>query len=204
MLEWPEVSPEQELRLAALMRRAQRGEEEAYAELLTALVPLARRFVRSRVGMVPWIDDAVQTALVSVDRARHTFDANRALGPWFYAILRRRVIDMQRQHGRIARRELAMDMPPDVSATSSESAAADEVDFGLVRQALDRLPPRQRAIVEAIQLRDEPTRDLAARFNMSQSAVKVAAHRGYRTLRRLLGAADSPRLEPALEDKEEA
>ena len=138
MLEWPEVSPEQELRLAALMRRAQRGEEEAYAELLTALVPLARRFVRSRVGMVPWIDDAVQTALVSVDRARHTFDANRALGPWFYAILRRRVIDMQRQHGRIARRELAMDMPPDVSATSSESAAADEVDFGLVRQALDQ------------------------------------------------------------------
>lgn len=186
------MSPEQELRLAALMRRAHVGDEDAYAELLGALVPLARRVVRSRVGAVPWIDDAVQTTLLSVDRARHTFDAERAFGPWFYAILRRRVIDLQRQEARVTRTELAMDTPPDVAATPT-STDADAVDVELVRQALAQLPPRQRAIVEAIQLRDEPTRTLAARLDMSQSAVKVAAHRGYRTLRRLLGGAAAPR-----------
>ena len=186
------MSPEQELRLAALMRRAQTGDEDAYAELLGALVPLARRFVRSRVGAVPWIDDAVQTTLLSVDRARHTFDAERAFGPWFYAILRRRVIDLQRQEARVTRTELAMDAPPDVAATPS-STDADAVDVELVRQALALLPPRQRAIVEAIQLRDEPTRTLASRLDMSQSAVKVAAHRGYRALRRLLGGTAASR-----------
>ena len=172
------------------MRRAHTGDEAAYAELLVALVPLARRVVRARVGVVPWIDDVVQTTLLSVHRARHTFDADRALGPWFYAIVRRRLIDMQRHEGRLSRMEVAMDTPTDVAVTS-RSAAADDVDLDLVRQALAQLPPRQRAIVEAIQLRDEPTRSVAARLDMSQSAVKVAAHRGYRALRRLLGAPGS-------------
>jgi RNA polymerase sigma-70 factor, ECF subfamily len=182
------VSPEQDVRLAALMRRAQSGDEAAYAELLTALAVLARRFVRAQVGPVPWLDDAVQHTLLSVDRARHTFDAERALGPWFYAILRRRLIDMRRQEGRITRTEVAMDAPPDV-AVPLPGPDRDGIDVDLVRQALAQLPPRQRAIVEAIQLDAEPTRALAARLDMSQSAVKVAAHRGYRTLRRLLGLA---------------
>lgn len=173
------------------MRRAHTGDEAAYAELLTALAPLARRVVQARVGVVPWVDDVVQTVLVSVDRARHTFDAERALGPWFYAIVRRRVIDMQRQEGRIGRAEVAMDTPPDVAATVLARETGD-VDIEQVRQALRQLPPKQRAIVEAIQLHDEPTRTVAARLSMSQSAVKVAAHRGYKALRRLLGAAVSP------------
>jgi len=178
------------------MRRAHTGDEAAYADLLAGLVPLARRFVHSRVGAVPWIDDVVQTTLLAVHRARHTFDADRTLGPWFYAILRRRLIDMQRQEGRISRTEVAMDAPPEIPVTSP-LAAAHGVDLDLVRQALAQLPPRQRAIVEAIQLRDEPTRSVAARLEMSQSAVKVAAHRGYRALRRLLGATAVPRASPA-------
>jgi DNA-directed RNA polymerase specialized sigma24 family protein len=33
-------------------------------------------------------------------------------------------------------------------------------------------------------------REVAGRLNMSESAVKVTAHRGYRALRRLLGGTD--------------
>jgi DNA-directed RNA polymerase specialized sigma24 family protein len=56
-----------------------------------------------------------------------------------------------------------------------------------VQQALISLPARQREIVEAIKLRDESVRDIAARLDMTMTSVKVTAHRGYRTLRRLLG-----------------
>jgi RNA polymerase sigma-70 factor (ECF subfamily) len=56
-----------------------------------------------------------------------------------------------------------------------------------VQQALASLPARQREIVEAIKLRDESVRDIAARLGMTMTSVKVTAHRGYRTLRRLLG-----------------
>lgn len=137
------MSPEQETRLAALMRRAQAGDEDAYAVLLTEGAALARRFAKGRVGEAPWLDDVVQTTLVSIDRARHTFDADRALGPWFYANVRWRVIDMQRQQGRIARRELAMDEMPD--RPSAAESGSDHFDVAVVRRALARLPLRQGA-----------------------------------------------------------
>ncbi|MEP7115994.1 MAG: sigma-70 family RNA polymerase sigma factor [Acidobacteriota bacterium] len=178
------------------MRRAQAGDEDAYAALLTEFAGLARRFVIARLSQTPWVDDVVQATLMSVDRARHTFVADRALAPWFYAIVRRRLIDMQRRAGRIARTEVAMDALPDPPVEARASRAAG-VDIELVRQALAQLPPRQRAIVEAIQLRDEPTRHIAARLDMSQAAVKVAAHRGYKALRRLLGGAAPAANEPA-------
>lgn len=182
------MSPDQDVRLTALMRRAQAGDEAAYADLLTDLATLAQRFVRARAGQVSWLDDAVQATLLSVDRARHTFDADRTLAPWFYAIARRRVVDLQRQHGRIARTEVAMDVVPDRAREPIASGARD-VDLAAVQQALAQLPARQRDIVQAIQLRDEPTRSIAARLDMSPSAVKVAAHRAYKVLRRLLAGA---------------
>ena len=56
------------------MRLAQTGDESAYAELLAMLTTATRHFARGRVGGVPWVDDVVQETLVSVHRARHTWD----------------------------------------------------------------------------------------------------------------------------------
>jgi RNA polymerase sigma-70 factor (ECF subfamily) len=61
------------------------------------------------------------------------------------------------------------------------------VDPELVRRALEALPARQRAVVEALKYRDESVRDVAGQLGMSESAVKVTAHRGYRAMRRWLG-----------------
>ena len=62
------------------------------------------------------------------------------------------------------------------------------VDADAVRRALQSLPPRQREVIEAIKLREERVRDVAVRLGMTSTSVKVTAHRGYRALRRLLGA----------------
>ena len=56
-----------------------------------------------------------------------------------------------------------------------------------VQQVFASLPPRQREVVEAIKLRDESVREIAARLNITMTSTKVTAHRGYRRLRRLLG-----------------
>ena len=53
--------------------------------------------------------------------------------------------------------------------------------------ALGTLPERQREIVSALKLRDESVKEVSERLGMTESAVKVTAHRGYRKLRRLLG-----------------
>ena len=180
------VTQKQEAQAADLMLRAQQGEHEAYAELLVLLTAATRTYVRSRVGrLVPWIDDAVQETLVAVHHARHTFDGRKPFAPWFYAIARNRFVDVLRREQRVRQHEIPGAVWPELATATDDRAS--RVDMDAVLQALASLPPRQREVVEAIKLRDESVRDIAARLDMTLTSVKVTAHRGYRTLRRLLG-----------------
>ena len=166
------------------MREAQEGDQHAYASLLAMLTPITRRFARARLGNVGWLDDVVQETLMSVDRARHTYDPARPFAPWFYTIASSRLIDVVRRERRIAGRELADDEIPEPPVPS---AVHDEVDVEAIHAALASLPARQQEIIRRLKLEDQSVREVASGLGMTESAVKVTAHRGYRVLRRLLG-----------------
>ena len=178
------MTPEQERQGAAFMRMAQAGDQDAYTSLLLLLTSTTRQFARARLGGVPWIDDVVQETLLTVHRALHTYDPARPFGPWFYAIASTRLIDAVRRERRITRRELPRDSGFDVA---QPSAADPDIDVEAIRAAVKSLPERQRDVIEGLKYRDESVRDVASRTNMTISAVKVTAHRGYRTLRKMLG-----------------
>jgi RNA polymerase sigma-70 factor (ECF subfamily) len=179
------VTPDQERRAHDLMRQALDGEQTAYAELLAQLGSTARGYVRLRLGPVAWLDDVVQETLLAVHVSRHSYDRRRPFAPWFYAILKSRLIDALRKQRRIAGREAA---EASASEPSTRAAAGhDEIDVEAIRQALRQLPERQRHVIEALKYRDESVRDVARRLGLTESAVKVTAHRGYRALKRLLG-----------------
>jgi RNA polymerase sigma-70 factor (ECF subfamily) len=180
------VTPEQERLATGLMARAQEGDGVAYAELLTMLASTARVYARHRLGETPTIDDVVQETLLSVHAARRSYDARRPFAPWFYAILSNRLADARRRARRLASRELP-DAPAPERSTLPPVHEVMGFDVASVYAAVDALPARQRAIVRALKLRGESVREVADRMGMSPSAVKVAAHRAYRTLRRLLG-----------------
>jgi RNA polymerase sigma-70 factor (ECF subfamily) len=179
------VTPDQERQAEALMRAAQAGEMPAYTGLLVLLTSVARRYAVSRLGAVPWAEDVVQDTLLAVHVARHTYDARRPFAPWFYAILKSRLVDVVRRERRIAGRELRDDERPEPA--SDQPRARSEVDVEAIRQALEALPDRQRRVIEGLKYRDESVREVARRLGLSESAVKVTAHRGYRALKRLLG-----------------
>lgn len=167
------------------MRLAQQGDQVAYAALLVILSNAVRRFARARVGAVAWVDDIVQETLIAVHRARRTYDSARPFAPWFYAITSSRLIDVIRRERRITAREVAGDELPDEG--SPPEPGRTDIDVDAIRAALAALPPRQREIIEGLKYRDESVRAVAGRLGMTESAVKVTAHRGYRTLKRLLG-----------------
>ena len=177
------MTPEQELQSASLMRLAQAGDQQAYASLLVLLTSTTRQFARTRLGGVPLIDDVVQETLLTVHRALRTYDPARPFGPWFYAIASSRLIDVVRRERRIARREVPRESTFDVAVPTTGD---EDIDVEAIRAALGQLPDRQRDVIEGLKFRDESVRDIAGRMNMTMSAVKVSAHRGYRTLRKLL------------------
>ncbi len=188
------VTAGEETRSARLMRGAQAGDEIAYADLLVLLTTVSARYVRHRVGAVPWVEDVVQEALMTVHRSRHTYDGSRPFAPWFYAILGTRLIDVLRRERRIAGREFGQD---DLSAaidrgTEASWGASDRsnVDVDRIRAAVQALPARQRAVVEALKYGDETVRVAADRLGMTEPALKITAHRGYKALRRLLRGRD--------------
>lgn len=186
------MTPEQERRATALMISAQQGDTIAYAELLTLLAATARQYARNRLGDVLWLDDVAQETLVTVDRARRTYDARRPFAPWFYAILNNRMIDVLRRERRFSTREVGADSLPEVvSAAGSGRDWIADVDAGQIQAALDALPARQREVVRALKLRDESVKEVSERLGVSPSAVRVTAHRAYRALRRLLGNRES-------------
>lgn len=177
----------EEAQAAALMQAAQGGDQTAYMHLLATLTIVARRFVRHRAGATTWIDDAVQETLISVHRARHTWDGSRPFAPWFYAIASHRIVDVYRREHRVRLREDASDHLEATASSHDAGGPDDGVDMAAVHAALAALPARQRDIVEGLKLREESVKSLAARHGMSESAVKVMAHRGYKRLRTLLG-----------------
>ena len=178
------MTPEQEHELALLMTASQHGDRLAYEALLLGLGHVVRLYVCRRVGATPWVDDVVQEVLMSLHRARHTWNPERPFAPWFYAVLRSRMIDAIRQHKRTAGWEEPMDeVPPVVWAQSPESETIARADLA---QAMQQLSPAQRVVIERLKLMELSVSDVARETGMSEANVKVTAHRGYAVLRKFL------------------
>jgi RNA polymerase sigma-70 factor (ECF subfamily) len=175
------VTADQEAELGRLMIAAQRGDRHSYEALLTHVAGLAQAFVRKRAGDVAWCEDVVQESLLAVHRARHTYDANRPFVPWVYAIVHNRFIDALRAQRRRWLRELQMEETRDPGASAVQERQAFLRD---VRRAVSELPEKQRRVIELLKFEDLSVREVASRLGMSETNVKVTAHRGYRALRR--------------------
>jgi RNA polymerase sigma-70 factor (ECF subfamily) len=182
------VTPDQEQEAGLLMVRAQAGDQQAYEDLLRALTREARGFVGRRVGWTDWTEDVVQDALLTVHRARQTYDPARPFAPWFYAILNSRLIDALRSRRRVRARELVDEEAVGRQvAPQTQNDRSDAVRETLAR-AVAQLPRVQREVVSLLKYEDLSVREVATRLGMSESAVKVTAHRGYKVLRRTVGA----------------
>jgi RNA polymerase sigma-70 factor (ECF subfamily) len=180
--------PDHHAEAAVLMARAQAGDQPAYDELLRRAARDARAFVVRRVGPAHWVEDVVQEVLVTIHKARHTYDPARPFGPWFYAIVQSRLIDALRSRKRVVSREVVDDAV--LAAQPAPRPGADADLRETLARAVAALPRVQREIVSLLKYEDLSVRDVARRLGMSEAAVKAAAHRGYRLLRRTVGLAD--------------
>jgi RNA polymerase sigma-70 factor (ECF subfamily) len=178
------MTPEREHEFALLMAASQRGDRPAYDALLHGLRVVATSFVRRRLGSVDWAEDVAQDVLVSIHRARHTWNPERPFAPWFYAILRNRLIDALRARQRAASVDEVLEAEtPFVWLASPEAAAIAGTDLA---QALRQLTPAQRVVVERLKLDELSVRQVASELRLSEANVKVIAHRGYAAIRRWL------------------
>ena len=119
----------------------------------------------------------MQDILLAVHLKRHTWDTNAPFAPWLFAIARNKLIDALRRRGRrvFVNIDDFAEMIPDEPA--AETASATEI-----AAQLRTLPPRQRDVLQSIAVESASIRDTAAKFAMSEGAVRVALHRALTSL----------------------
>jgi RNA polymerase sigma-70 factor (ECF subfamily) len=164
-----------------MMRSAISGDDAAYHRLLKAVTPVLRAAARrglARAGQpVDQSEDIVQDILLAVHLKRHTWDANAPFAPWLFAIARNKLIDALRRRGR--RIFVNID---DFAETLPGEVVGERASPGEVAAQLQSLPARQRDVLQAIAVDSVSIKDTAAKFAMSEGAVRVALHRGLASL----------------------
>jgi RNA polymerase sigma-70 factor (ECF subfamily) len=178
-----------DLHWSQMMAAAQAGDARAYEALLRECLPLLRAVCRARLRDATEAEDAVQDTLLTIHRARDSYNAARPFRPWLVAIAERRALDRVRSRGRRARRELPVDAAGEIA--SGEPAAEVELDArraaANLRQAIEDLPPAQRTALGLTKIQDLTLADASQRSGMSVGALKVATHRALHALRRRFG-----------------
>jgi RNA polymerase sigma factor (sigma-70 family) len=181
-----EVRTESDARRSALMAAAQEGDRVAYEKLLRDCTSLIASLARRRGVPPDRVDDVVQEVLLTVHRARATYDPRRSFEAWLRIIVERRAIDILRQMRRHAERELHEPL-------AYESYADEAIDHSVriehkdkakqIGAALTELPQRQREAVEHLMVDERSLADAAVLTGRSKGSLKVNLHRALNALR---------------------
>jgi RNA polymerase sigma factor (sigma-70 family) len=178
--------------LGPLLARVTAGDRQALNDLFTRLRPYLHALVRRTLGP-DWKDtsDVVQSSLrrinENIDDLLDDDPTVPHLLAWIKKIVRNRAIDEARKRGNAPAtgQESHLDNQPGPAA---EDAVGRDRRALAVMAALERLPARQREVVELHyfdRLRDA---EISTRLGGSVAAIRVLRCRALRELRRLMEA----------------
>lgn len=140
-------------------------------------------FIRSKVDDESLAEDILQDGFLKALRSVRELEDSERLVPWLYRILRNAIADTYRRRGASARKleRLALMLP--------EAGALPEDEALLCACFVDLLPtlkPEYAEILEAMELGDATTEDMASRLGITANNLKVRRHRARRRLRERL------------------
>lgn len=181
------------------------GDKRSFMALHQRLEPRLRGFLMKLVRDEAVCDDLVQLTLLKAHLARERFklpasvrsgspEADGAVQGWYFAIARNVAMDDLRSKYRSAKRMAdqqddhgsdVADATPNVEELGTQVETEQEI-IDDVRAAIAQLPASQREVVEMHKLRGMSMAEIAQRLSVREGAVRVRAHRAYKTLARLL------------------
>lgn len=156
-----------------------RERDREFGEYVAARALVMRRTAYLLCGDWHRAEDLVQTALAKVYAVWPKLHRNGTVDGYVRKVLVRTAIDDSRSAFR--RRESVVDAVPDTVA--STTGVDDRLE---VREALDSLPPRQRAVVVLRYWEDLSVEETARLLGCHEGTVKSQAAKGLAALRPLL------------------
>ncbi len=168
----------------ALVERFRSGDPRAFDEIVGRHRMAVYRMARRLLGTHEDADEAAQQTLVRAWRAREQFRGDAALKTWLLRI----TINVARSMRAGGRRMESLDdlLEPVADAPGAEQVIGLEQARRKVREAVLRLPPRQREVVQLKVLSERTHREVAEIMELSEGAVKAHLHQAVSNLRKLM------------------
>jgi RNA polymerase sigma-70 factor (ECF subfamily) len=178
--------PDEDSRLLDSLTAAKAGNAVAFEAIYRALAPRLLRYARGLVGQDA--EDIAAEAWLQIVRDLRKFDGDwDAFRGWAARILRNRAIDHLRAASRRPSRATTLDAIADRPSIDDTEASADEsLTTAAAIELIATLPPDQ---AEAVLLRvviGLDANSAATVLGKRAGAVRVAAHRGLKTLAKRL------------------
>jgi RNA polymerase sigma-70 factor (ECF subfamily) len=173
-----------------LVARAQRGDADAYEELVRAHQGIAFRTAYLLAGNAADAEEAAQDAFVKAYRALWRFRAGSPFKPWLLRIVANEARNRRRSAGR--RTALALrvaQVPSGEAAPSPEATLLDAERREELIAALDRLGESDREAIACRYLLDLSEAETAAALGIRRGTVKSRLARALERLRAELEAA---------------
>ena len=170
---------------AAMMRQSLKGDAQAYACLLKGTSLLIRPYLAKRLNFANEVDDILQETLLSIHKARHTYDGNRPYKPWAFAIAKFRLHDYLRAHYS-DQLHYALDFDELTESLPEHDVTKTTMSYESISEIIKTLPQKQATILQMMHQQGFTAKEVAVKIDMKESAVKVAAHRAYKVLRKKL------------------
>jgi RNA polymerase sigma-70 factor, ECF subfamily len=175
-----QVETEQSLR--PLMIRSLEGDSDAHRELLGMLGRYLRGYFARRIGTATAeVEDLVQETLLAVHLKRDTYDRSLPFTPWAYALARYKLIDHLR------RRHRSIQVPlEDAGALFAAEDAEERALRTDLERLLQRLPDRQRSLIEDVKLQGLSVEEAAQKRGVTAVSARVMLHRSLKWLSQAL------------------
>lgn len=167
-----------------LIRRAQRGEESAFSELVTRHEGRAWRVARNLVGNAEDARDVAQEAFLRVFRSLERFDFQHDFTTWLYRIVTNLGIDhlrRRRKHLSTAQvgddEEFELDLPDEDGERPEDRMSTQETQTE-VRACIQALAPHFRVAMALRELEGLSCQEIADIVGATNVTVRWRLHRG--------------------------
>jgi len=174
-----------------IVRRAVKGDTEAFGQIYDIYVDRIYGFVKSRVRNVHDAEDITETVFLKAFEAIRSYN-RRGLpfGAWLFRIARNATIDHVRRQGRIPDPVEDLEAEAGSADTRVDEEAIASADASIVREAIASLTDDQAAVITCRFLFDMDIRGTAQATGRTEGAVKALQHRAMKNLARMLETKD--------------
>lgn len=173
----------------------ERGDEAARRRIIESYQPLVFREVMPYRAL-PSVMDAVQEGTIGLIEAVERYDPARGVAFSLYAVhrVRGRILDFLRREGRVdlpcleaetgsceTAKELLVDARPSVAELAEHHALV-----GVLGAAMDRLPARERLVLEGVTIGGARAQSMAESLGVTPAQIYRLQQKGIRRIRGML------------------